>query len=350
MIRRSPLHPVHVELGARFVDFGGWEMPVQYQSVLTEHRAVRTAAGWFDVSHLGRFSFRGEGATATIRRLLCNDVARIGPGRSQYTMMLNESGGVVDDIIVWRWGDEDYWILPNAANHERVMGAFAEAAPGVSLEDVRPHTVAVAVQGPDAPAHLDALLEEAPRRFHTVVTRFEEVEVRAAGTGYTGEPGGEVVLPAESAATFVRALLARDVVPAGLGARDTLRLEAGLPLWGQDLDEDTTPLEAGLDFAVSFDHDFVGRDALEREREAGLRKRLVAFTTEGRRIPRHGYPLRAGASRGQVTSGNFSPMLARGIGMGYLAPPPEEGDEVEVEIRGEWITVQRQQLPFYRRQ
>ncbi len=348
MTVRSPLHELHAELGAKFVAFGGWEMPVHYRSVIAEHRQVRSSAGWFDVSHLGRFLFRGEGATETIRRLLCNDVARIGPGRSQYTMMLNEAGGVVDDLIVWRWGPEDYWILPNATNHERVMASFAEAAPGVELVDLRPSTVALAVQGPDAPAHLAALLDEAPRRFRTVLTAFRGVEVRAAGTGYTGEPGGEVVLPIDVAESFARALCERGVVPAGLGARDTLRLEAGLPLWGQELDEETTPLETHLEFAVSFEHDFVGRAALEAERRTGLRKELVGFVTEGRQIPRHGYRLRAGSSEGAVTSGNFSPMLERGIGLGYLTPPPDD-EPIEVEIRGAWIPVDRVDPPFYRR-
>ena len=264
-------------------------------------------------------------------------------------MMLNTSGGVVDDLIIWRWGAEDYWILPNAANHERVMAAFADAAPTVALEDLRPQTVAIAVQGPEAPEHLAALLGEAPRRFRTVLTGFAGMEIHAAGTGYTGERGGEVVLPLTVAESFARALVDHGVTPAGLGARDTLRLEAGLPLWGQDLDEQTTPLEAGLEFAVSFDHEFVGRSALERERREGLRKRLVAFSTEGRQIPRHGYPLRAGESRGEVTSGNFSPMLGHGIGMGYLAPPPGEGDEIEVEIRHRWVPAKRERLPFYRR-
>ncbi len=323
-------------------------MPVQYTSVIAEHRAVRTGSGWFDVSHLGRFSLRGAGATETLRRLFCNDIDRIGPGRSQYTMMLNESGGVVDDLIVWRWGTDDYWVLPNAANHERVMARVAAAAPEAEVVDLRPTTVAIAVQGPDAPRHLAALLDEAPRRFRTVITGFRGVEVRAAGTGYTGEPGGEVVLPVDVAEDFARALCERGVVPAGLGARDTLRLEAGLALWGQELDEDTTPLEAHLEFAVSFDHEFVGREALEGERRRGLRKELVGFATEGRKIPRRGYRLRAGESRGEVTSGNFSPMLERGIGLGYLAPPPGDGD-LEVEIRGEWVQVERIDPPFYRR-
>lgn len=343
---RSPLHDVHTRLGARFVDFAGWEMPLHYGSVIAEHRAVRTRAGWFDVSHLGRFRWEGAGATAALRWLTCNDVDRIGPGRAQYTLALNEQGGVIDDMIVWRLADESYLVFPNAANHERIMRMFAEFAPGVGIEDLRPSTVALAVQGPEAPTRLAELFGDAPRPFRTWGGAFEGAEVSGAGTGYTGEPGGELVCAPPVAARMVEALIGRGVTPCGLGARDTLRLEAGLPLWGKDLDEDTTPLEAGLEFAVSFTHDFRGRSALEEQIRSGPRKKLVAFTTGGRLIPRSGYRLRAGSAEGRVTSGNFSPMLQAGIGVGYLSPPSEE--VLEVEIRGEWVPVRRVELPFFR--
>ena len=343
--RQSPLHPVHQRLGARFVAFGEWEMPLQYGSVIAEHLAVRTTVGWFDVSHLGRFRWEGPGATSVLQQLLCNDITRIDPGRTQYSMMLNQGGGVVDDLIVWRWGEESYWVLPNAANHQRVMAAFAAAGPQVELEDLRPLTVTLAVQGPQAPGLLQSVLGEAPRRFRTLQLDWRGQRAWTAGTGYTGERGGEVVVPNSVAPELVEALAAGGATPCGLGARDTLRLEAGLPLWGQDLDEETSPLEAGMEFVVSWDHDFVGRSALERQRQEGLGKKLVAFRTEGRVIPRHGYRLRAGSSRGVVTSGNFSPVLQRGIGLGYLSPPEDQAPP-EVEIRGRWTPVERVELPF----
>lgn len=343
---RSPLHDVHARLGGRFVDFGGWEMPVQYQSVLAEHRAVREGCGWFDVSHLGRFRWEGSGATAAIDRLLCNEINRVAAGRSQYTMALNETGGTIDDLIVWRWDEETYWVLPNAANHLRLMEIFAGDEPEVELEDLRPSTVTLAIQGPAAPSVLETVLGEAPKRFRTLTGRWKDRDFWAAGTGYTGERGGEVVIEAESGPELVEALMAAGAVPCGLGARDTLRLEAGLVLWGQELDETITPLEANLDFAVSFDHDFVGKPALERQRQHGLPRSLVAFRTEGRLIPRTGHRLQAGSSSGWVTSGNFSPGLEAGIGMGYLQPPTDE--PIEVEIRRSWHSVTRVELPFVR--
>lgn len=344
MTLRSPLHDVHERLGARFVDFGGWSMPVHYASVITEHMAVRSSAGWFDVSHLGRFSWAGPGAAHAVRRLLCNDIERIEPGRTQYSMLLNDDGGVVDDLVVWRWNADDLWILPNAANHERVMRAFADEAPDVTLRDLRPETVTVAVQGPDAPAALETVLGSAPRRFRTAMGNFEGLTYHAAGTGYTGERGGEVTLPAGSAEAFVEALVDAGVQPCGLAARDTLRLEAGLPLWGQDLDETITPLEAGLEFAVAFDHEFPGREALLRRRDAGVDRSRVAFRTPGREIPRHGQRLRAPGDDGIVTSGNFSPVLERGIGLGLLSGGSPE--DLEVDIRGRWIPCEVVETPF----
>lgn len=347
MLQSSPLAEYHEELGARLTGFSGWEMPLQYQSVLAEHRAVRQAAGWFDVSHLGRFHCHGPGATATLRRLLCNDVATIEPGRSQYSMMLNDRGGVIDDLIVWRWDDEDFWVLPNAANHERVMQGVLNLDPQLEVEDLRPSTAAVAVQGPEAPALLERVLGAAPRRFRTFSVRFEGSEVHGAGTGYTGERGGELVIDGARAPSLARGLTEAGATPCGLGARDTLRLEAGLPLWGQELDENTSPLEAGLEFAVAWDHDFVGRAALERQRSDGPARRLVGFVTEGRIVPRRGYALRIGDEAGTVTSGNFSPMLERGIGLGYV--PREARGQAEVEVRGRWSPVELVDPPFYRR-
>ena len=344
---QSPLYDEHVRLGARFVDFAGWEMPVQYESVLAEHNAVRTSAGVFDVSHLGRFRLAGPGSTELLRSLLCNDVASIEPGRAQYTMALNESGGVEDDIIVWRWETDRYWVIPNGANDDRIRASFLAAADEtVRIEDLREGTVLIAVQGPDAPAAIEAVLGKRPGRFRLFETEFGAYPAWVAGTGYTSERGGEIAAPAAAAGELHGAFVEAGVVPAGLGSRDTLRLEMGYPLWGQDLDPATSPLEAGLGWVVNWDHDFVGRDALEDQKADGLSKRLVGFVMEGRQIARHGYPLRAGESTGFVTSGNFSPTLKRGIGLGYLHPPPPSDIQVEVEVRGTWWPAEQHDLPF----
>ncbi len=344
---QSPLYDQHVRFGARFVDFAGWEMPVQYESVLAEHEAVRTSAGVFDVSHLGRFRLAGPGSTELLRSLLCNDIAAIEPGRAQYTMALNESGGVEDDIIVWRWEVDRYWVIPNGANDDRIRASFLAAADKtVRIEDLREDTVLIAVQGPDAPAAIEAVLGKRPGRFRLFEAEFAGYPVWVAGTGYTGERGGEIAAPAAAAAGLLGAFLEAGVVPAGLGSRDTLRLEMGYPLWGQDLDPETSPLEAGLGWVVDWDHDFVGKTALDNQRDRGLDKLLVGFVMEGRQIARHGYPLRAGESTGFVTSGNFSPTLKRGIGLGYLHPPPPPDLQVEVEVRGAWLPVERHDPPF----
>lgn len=334
---RSALHEVHTELGARFVDFGGWEMPVQYTSVLDEHRAVRESVGVFDVSHLGRFRFGGHGALDGLRSVFSNDAARLGEYRTQYTMSLNPEGGIVDDIILWRWAADDFWVLPNAGNAARILDLCRSAAPGAAVTDLRTETVSLAVQGPDAPALLQETLGATPKRSHLVETEFAGQPVWLAGTGYTGERGGEVVISHDGAAPLLRSLIAGGARPAGLGARDTLRLEAALPLWGQDLDETITPLEARLDFAVSFEHDFTGRQALETQLSGGLPKHRLLFATEGRLIPRHGHRVRWEDRQGTVSSGNYGPTVRHGIGMAYLSGPPSPDiAEIEVEIRDVW--------------
>ena len=328
------------------MSFGEWEMPVQYTSVLEEHMAVRHRAGWFDVSHLGRFSVTGAGATSTLRGLLTNDAAALVAGRSQYSLMLDESGGILDDLIVWKWADDEYWVLPNAANHEAVMKAFAESGGAATVEDLRPSTVSVAIQGPEAPELIERVLGFVPRRFRTAEGVFDRRPAWAAGTGYTGERGGEVVVPLESASALANALADAEVPPCGLAARDTLRLEAGLPLWGQDMNSSTTPLEVGLAFAVDFEHEFVGRAALVAQRSEGVPRHPVAFRTEGRRIPRHGMALRAGTSTGIVTSGNFSPVLECGIGIGLMSGAAD--GPLHLELRGEWVAIEEVRPPFHR--
>lgn len=341
----TPLRAAHETLGARFTDFGGWEMPLSYEGVIAEHMTVRESVGVFDVTHLGRFRLTGSAATATVRDQLCNDIEKIEPGRAQYTMALNENGGVVDDIIVWRLDDDDYWIMPNGVNFDELLDRFMSGL-GIIATPLRDETVLLAVQGPDSAAVLEKAIGVVPGRFRVTTGEFAEGPMWAAGTGYTGEHGAEVAVPKENAELLLDALLEAGATPCGLGARDTLRLEMGFALWGQDLDEQTTPLEAGLGWVVAWEHDFVGKQALENQRAAGINKELVAFRTHDRRPPRHGYPLRSGDSTGVVASGNFSPVLEVGIGMGYMTPPLADEASLELEVRGKWQTVERVRPPF----
>jgi len=356
----SPLDTLHRELGARFVDFGGWSMPVQYESVLDEHNAVRGSVGVFDVSHLGRVRVTGSGSTDLLHNLFCNDITKISAGRAQYTMLLNNSAGVVDDIIVWRLADEDYVVMPNGVNIDDVAGALeAATSKGISIVPNREQTALLAVQGPEAPDLLERVTGWRPGRFRVDTAEFGGVEFPVAGTGYTGELGGELMVPNEQAEPLMRALLEAGGTPTGLGARDLLRLEMGYPLWGQDLDEETSPLEADLAWVVDWDHDFVGKKALRTQFKKGVAKSQVAFEMKSNRIPRHGYRLRAGESVGEVTSGNLSPVLERGIGLGYVSPSPVfhrysqlDGDPdppLEIEIRGEWETVTLSSTPFIKK-
>jgi aminomethyltransferase len=344
----TPLRRSHEELGARFTDFGGWEMPLSYEGVIAEHLAVRNTVGVFDVTHLGRFRLHGEGATDAVRRELCNDVAKVGPGRAQYTMALNDSGGVVDDIIVWRFDEDDYWVMPNGVNFDELLDRF-EGGQGGEATPVREQTVLLAVQGPRSEAVVAETIGEMPGRFRVTTGQFAGGPYWAAGTGYTGERGAEIAIPNENAPALLEMLLGAGATPCGLGARDTLRLEMGYPLWGQDLTEETTPLEAGLGWVVDLDHDFRGRDAIVQQKAAGVSRSLVGFRTEGRRPPRHGHRLRSGNASGAVTSGNFSPILEVGIGMGYLEPPPGDEQDLELEVRGEWQRVTRVAPPFVKR-
>ena len=347
-MNRSPLHDANAALGARFVDFGGWEMPVQYESVLAEHKAVRSHVGVFDVSHLGRFELSGPGAHVTIRNLLCNDIDRIEPGRCQYTMILNDSGGIIDDMIIWWWEEDRFWVLPNAANQERVMQIFA-AEPDSVVTDLQMSSVFLAVQGPDANAVIEEVCGEAPRRFRANEIDWQGGTLAMAGTGYTGEAGGEICTDPKTGELLLAGLIEVGAVPCGLGSRDTLRLEAGLSLWGEDIDETTTPFEAGLNFAVSLDHDFVGKGVLEHQAAEGLDRLLTGFILSERGIPRHGHQVRTtGGGTGAVTSGNISPMLETGVGMAYISPPPDLDETIEVEIRSRWVNGRLAEPPFHK--
>lgn len=348
-MNRSPLHQINAALGARFVDFGGWEMPVQYESVLAEHRSVRNSVGFFDVTHLGRFELTGPGAHDAVRELLSNDIERVEPGRSQYTMMLNDAAGIIDDMIVWWWAPDEFWILPNATNQQRVMAAFASRE-GCVVTDMQMSTVLIALQGPDAIETFDDILGTAPGRFRLSRSKWEGGQISMAGTGYTGEAGGEICTDPATGVKLAEVLVEAAVTPCGLGARDTLRLEAGLALWGEDIDETTTPYEAGISFAVSLDHDFVGKETLVQQKEDGVARKLTGFVLEERGIARHGHKVRTSAGgEGEVTSGNMSPMLGTGVGMAYISPPPDlKTDEIEVEIRDRWVPGRLARPPFHK--
>lgn len=348
-MKTTHLRATHEALGARFTDFGGWEMPLQYGGVLGEHAAVRETCGAFDVSHLGRFSVQGEGATEVLRRQLCNDITNVAPGRAQYTMALNDSGGIEDDIIVWRFDEDSYWVLPNGANVDEMLHRFAADAPKtVTIGTPRDSTVLIAVQGPTAIDVIESVIGMRPARFRVSTGVFAGEKFWVGGTGYTGERGAEIAVTHAAAQALWEALMEAGATACGLGARDTLRLEMGYPLWGQDLDESTSPLEAGLGWVIDWDHDFVGKAALAEQRARGLDRRLIGFTTAGRRPPRHGFAVRCDQGTGVVTSGNISPTLGHGIGMAYVNTTADITN-LEIDFRGTWTPAEVVSPPFIKR-
>jgi aminomethyltransferase len=333
-LRVSPLYASHLALGAKMVPFGGWDMPLAYPAgTVAEHRACRTSAVAFDVSHLGTVRVRGAEAFGHLQHSLSNDLSRIHPGRAQYTHLLDEDGFVVDDIIVW-WVDEDRFdVMPNASNTSDVVEA-------IGGHDVTVERAVIAVQGPEARARVAGVSAQAAAVHRFAVDRFEwgGVTCLVAGTGYTGEDGVECAIPGEVAAAFWQALLGQGITPAGLGARDTLRLEAGLPLHGHELGPGITPLQAGLGWVVGWEKgDFTGRAALEEERANGPARRLRGFVADGRQPLRDGSLLCEGPRQvGILTSGNFSPMRERGIGLGFVDADAAllDGDPVTIVQRG----------------
>jgi aminomethyltransferase len=327
------------------VPFGGWDMPLQYTGVLEEHRACRERAVVFDVSHLGTIETTGPGAFDALQWLLTNDLRKIEPGRAQYTHLLDPADAhVVDDIIVWWLEPERFFVMPNASNTQPILGAFAER-PQV-FGDITATRAVLAVQGPEARARLskvNAAAAEVPR---FGVRAIDDLVV--AGTGYTGEDGVEIHVPAAQAPALWEALIDAGIVPAGLGARDTLRLEAGLPLHGHELGPGITPLQAGLNWVVGWDKDeFRGRTALELERQHGVTRRLRGLSIAGRRPAREGAPVRQGSDNvGSVTSGNFSPMLEHAIALAFLRPDIEPGAAVQVDVRGQLLEAEVVKPPF----
>ncbi|MBI4236754.1 MAG: glycine cleavage system aminomethyltransferase GcvT [Chloroflexi bacterium] len=350
---RTPLYLAHREAGARVVEFAGWEMPLQYSGILAEHQAVRTAAGLFDVSHMGRIALSGPDAGVILGHLITSDIAGLPAGRARYGLLCNESGGILDDVVTLRLALDEYLVVCNAASWDRVLAWMGEKAQGRAVEVVprRDETVMLALQGPGAARLLSSLCGEgvaALKRFGVAELQVRGAHLIVSRTGYTGEDGFEIITETSAAVGLWYTLL-EDALPCGLGARDTLRLEAGLLLYGQDMGTATTPLEAGLERFVALEKEFIGAEALREQARRGLQRRLAGLVVEGRQVPRHGYPVFLGERLGgSVTSGGFSPALQGGIGLAYLPPEVTPGTEVWVDIRGRKTRGKVLTLPFYR--
>ncbi len=362
-LRRTPLHDAHVDLGARLVPFAGYEMPVQYRSIIDEHRTVRDAVGVFDLSHMGEIEVRGADAAAFLGYAVVSDPAALDVGQAQYSMLCDADGGVIDDLIVYRLADERYWVVCNAANRaavvEQLRGLLARGDRAPRLDDVSDDTALVAPQGPKAAELLAGLTDvdlDAIGNYHAAEGTVAGVACLVARTGYTGEDGFELFCAAADARRLWDAVLeagaGHGVRPAGLGARDSLRLEAGMPLYGNELDRDTNPFEANLGRVVKLDKgDFVGRDALAAVKEAGPRRKLIGLQMVDNAIPRAGYEVRAGGEPiGRVTSGTLSPTLGTKIAMAMVpAELAGVGNSFEVVVRERPYRAEQVKLPFYRR-
>ncbi len=358
-LRRTCLHGEHLDLGARMVPFAGWEMPVQYTGIIDEHNSVRQAAGMFDVSHMGRFEVRGPGAAAFLRHVCTYDMTRLSPGKGHYAAVCRPDGGILDDVYAYCLADDRLILVANAANADKIRDWLREhRAPfAAEIADVTASTCMVAVQGPQALAGLAAVLGpgfvSSLRPRACAETEWRGAPLFASRTGYTGEDGLELVAPADAAPRLWRALLEAGVRPCGLGARDTLRLEAALLLYGNDMDETVNPFEVGLGWVVTLDDGagFVGREALLRLRDRVLERTLVCLKAEQRGVMRPDCPvLRSGQRVGKVTSGSHSPTLGVSIAMGFVPPDAaSEGTELKVEVRGRSLAARVVPRPFYRR-
>ncbi|MFB8794261.1 MAG: glycine cleavage system aminomethyltransferase GcvT [Microcoleus sp.] len=362
-LARTPLHDLSLELKARIVPFSGWEMAVQYSGLSSEHQAVRSQVGMFDISHMGKFGLRGKQLREKFQLLVPSDLSRLQPGQAQYTVLLNAKGCILDDIIFYyqkpdtTTSEERAVIIVNAATRIRDkawIAAHLELS-GISFTDISPEKVLIAIQGPEAVNYLQPLVTDNL----TPIKAFGHLETNLLGqpsfiarTGYTGEDGFEIMVDAEIGKELWKKLLAAGVVPCGLGARDTLRLEAAMALYGQDIDYNTTPLEAGLGWVVHLDSkgDFIGREVLEQQKASGVSKRLVGLEMQGRHIARHGYPVIFESEKvGEVTSGTLSPTLNKPIALAYVPTKLAKiGQELQVEIRGKNYPATVVKKPFYR--
>lgn len=354
---RTSLYDWHVAHGGRMVEFGGWQLPVQYTGVVAEHQAVRSAAGLFDISHMGRLSFGGPKAIDLIQHVWTNDAASMADGQVRYGLICNENGGIHDDVLIYRW-PYGWSMVVNAANREKIVGVLSEhnRNRGVEFTDQTLTTGMLAVQGPKALSICAGLFDADPgalKYYHAVATRCRGEQCVVSRTGYTGEDGFEVMIGSAHLPSLADELVQRGAAPCGLGARDTLRLEAAMPLYGHELDEETNPLQAGLHWAVKLQKgDFLGRAAMLRAQElvAGGRQR-VGLTLEGRRAAREGCPvLSEGKAVGRVTSGSFTPTLEKSIAMAYVdTGQSAAGTRLEIDVRGNREPATVVPLPFYKR-
>ncbi|HBK99084.1 MAG TPA: glycine cleavage system aminomethyltransferase GcvT [Microcoleaceae bacterium UBA10368] len=364
-LARTPLHDLSLELKARMVPFSGWEMAVQYSGLSSEHQTVRSQVGMFDISHMGKFGLRGKQLRAKFQPLVPSDLSRLQPGQAQYTVLLNGKGCILDDIIFYcqkpdaTTSEERAVIIVNAATRIRDKAWIAShlELSGVSFTDISPDKVLIAIQGPEAVNYLQPLVADNL----TPIKAFGHIETHLLGqpsfiarTGYTGEDGFEIMVDVEVGKELWQQLLTAGVVPCGLGARDTLRLEAAMALYGQDIDYNTTPLEAGLGWVVHLETkgDFIGRKVLEQQKARGVSKRLVGLEMAGKHIARHGYPVIFESEKvGEVTSGTLSPTLNRAIALAYVPTKLAKiGQELQVEIRGKNYPATVVKKPFYRSQ
>jgi aminomethyltransferase len=345
-LRRTPLHDRHVALGARMVPFAGWEMPVQYEGVIQEHRAVREDAGAFDVSHMGEIEVDGPRAPELLQGLLSNDLGRVEPGGAQYTLLTTERGGIVDDLIVYELERCHYLLIVNASNRDADYAWLKEReVRGSDVRDVSDDYGLIAVQGPRA---LERLELPPAQAFTFAEGEVGGVTCMVNRTGYTGEEGVELMVMADEAGELWDAVLERGVTPCGLGARDSLRLEVCYPLHGNDIGPDTDAISAGLGWVCALDKEFTGVEELRRIKEAGPQEQLAAFVMAERAVPRQGMPILEG---GEVTSGTHSPMLDQGIGMGYVpAELAQPGTELTIDVRGRYRKARTVRKPIYRRE
>jgi aminomethyltransferase len=341
-LKSTPLNAVHRALNARMVDFAGWDMPMLYTGILEEVRAVRTHVGMFDISHMGRTRIYGEGATALLQSLTTNDVAALQPGQAHYSLLTNPQGGIIDDIIVYREAEESYLLVINASNTDKDLDWIRAHQPApVTIENHTVETAMIAVQGPGAPglvaqlANSPALLELG--RFAYAIGTIAGASATFCRTGYTGEDGFELIVPSSKAEAVWNTLLEAGSVPCGLGARDALRIEAGYPLYGHEIDDTTTPVEAGLMWVVRLEKgNFTGKEIIGSVKSSGPARKLMGLISTERNVPRQGYTIYAGEKAiGEITSGIFSPMRNQSIAMGYISTPyAKSGVSVEIAIRG----------------
>ena len=345
-LERTPLYARHVSLGARMVPFAGYAMPVQYAGVIEEHRAVRTDCGAFDVSHMGEIHVDGPAAHAFLQGMLSNDLDKVSDGEAQYTLLTNERGGIIDDLIVYRLAHGQYLLVVNASNRQPVYDWLKEReARGTEVRDTSDEYGLVAVQGPRSIERLG--LADQPAFTHEM-GKVDGIEVMISRTGYTGETGVELCSADEDTEAIWDAVLARGAIPCGLGARDTLRLEVCYPLHGNDITPDTDAISAGLGWACALDTQFTGVETLRRIKEQGPERTLVPFVMEEKAVPRQGMPIAGG---GEVTSGTHSPMLDRGIGMGYVPAASAAADtELEIDVRGKRRRARVVKKPIYRKE